>query len=197
MPIPTKKCCTCHRDLPITQFNVRRAAKDGLQSRCRECSAQWYEVNKESHQRNVAARNAAVRAEYNKRIIAYLRDHPCVDCGESDLRVLDFDHRDPTLKEDVIGRLLQRRFRWELIAAEIAKCDVRCANCHRKRTAEMFGWGRHVAQMDVREVECAAVLARLQRLVKPSVLEPSPPPVTPRAEIAPGVWQLTTPARVA
>ena len=39
---PTKRCCTCHEPRPLTDFNVRRAAADGLQSRCRSCSREWY-----------------------------------------------------------------------------------------------------------------------------------------------------------
>jgi hypothetical protein len=64
-----------------------------------------------------------------------LATHPCVDCGESDPVVLEFDHRDPAAKSFSIGDALGKTWQWEKIAAEIAKCDVRCANCHRRRTA--------------------------------------------------------------
>ena len=72
------------------------------------------------------------------RLVTYLSEHPCVDCGEQDLLVLDFDHRDPATKRLAIGSLL-RYARWSPLEAEIAKCDVRCANCHRRRTARQFG----------------------------------------------------------
>jgi hypothetical protein len=61
----------------------------------------------------------------------HLLTHPCVDCGETDLDVLEFDHREPRKKKFLVGRaptpLLARR--------EIEKCDIRCANCHRRRHA--------------------------------------------------------------
>lgn len=36
----TKKCNKCGRELPVSEFNKRTRAKDGLQSQCRECHAQ-------------------------------------------------------------------------------------------------------------------------------------------------------------
>jgi hypothetical protein len=60
----------------------------------------------------------------------------CVDCGESDPVVLDFDHRDETLKEFQIsggGGTWRRGLAGTLL--EIEKCDLRCARCHRLRTA--------------------------------------------------------------
>jgi hypothetical protein len=67
----------------------------------------------------------------------YLKAHPCVDCGESDLAVLDFDHVNGKVME--ISRLVLyasvRR-----IVEEIERCEVRCANCHARRTAKQFGW---------------------------------------------------------
>jgi hypothetical protein len=63
----------------------------------------------------------------------YKATHPCVDCGETDPLVLDFDHvygekafNLSACKTLAVGRVIE----------EIAKCDVRCANCHRRRTAQ-------------------------------------------------------------
>jgi hypothetical protein len=66
----------------------------------------------------------------------YLLEHPCVDCGENDIRVLEFDHRDPSEKSGGISRMVGDRCGIERIAAEVEKCDVRCANCHRRRSKE-------------------------------------------------------------
>ncbi len=54
----------------------------------------------------------------------------CARCPEKDLACLDFHHRD---RSDKLGHLgVVRRFSKARILAEIAKCDVLCANCHRK-----------------------------------------------------------------
>lgn len=67
---------------------------------------------------------------------AHKLEHPCVGCGASDPRVLAFDHRDKTEKTFEISHGLDRGFPIARLAAEIAKCDVRCANCHAIRTRE-------------------------------------------------------------
>lgn len=66
----------------------------------------------------------------------YLLEHPCVDCGETDIRVLELDHRDPAEKTGEIGRMVNDRCSVERIAAEAEKCDVRCCNCHRRRSKD-------------------------------------------------------------
>ena len=71
----------------------------------------------------------------------YLIDHPCIDCGETDLRCLDFDHRDPTLKKCNVSKMVGGgSWSWNSCLEEIAKCDVRCANCHRKKTYANVDW---------------------------------------------------------
>lgn len=60
----------------------------------------------------------------------------CSDCGASDPRVLDFDHRPGTEKRGLV-QALARGASWEVVLAEIAKCDVRCANCHRLLTRRL------------------------------------------------------------
>jgi hypothetical protein len=69
-------------------------------------------------------------------LIDYFRSHPCVDCGELDPVVLEFDHLGE--KSFNIGQALPYR-RWQSILDEIEKCVVVCANCHRRRTAKRRG----------------------------------------------------------
>lgn len=79
--------------------------------------------------------------------LQYLSTHPCVDCGETDIRVLQFDHIDPDLKYDRVANLI---FRSSLatLQAEIDKCEVRCANCHAKRTAEHRNYYEYLVEED-------------------------------------------------
>lgn len=63
------------------------------------------------------------------------RARGCVDCGEKDLRVLDFDHV-RGVKIDHIGRMVSGYCSVSTLYAEIDKCEVRCANCHRRITSE-------------------------------------------------------------
>jgi hypothetical protein len=56
----------------------------------------------------------------------------CKNCGETHPGCLEFHHLDPTTKETSIAEMIQRGFSRQKILAEIAKCDVLCANCHRK-----------------------------------------------------------------
>lgn len=53
-------------------------------------------------------------------------------CGESDVRCLDFHHRNPKVKSFCIAIGVKRGFSLERIKKEIKKCDVICSNCHRK-----------------------------------------------------------------
>jgi hypothetical protein len=82
----------------------------------------------------------AVYYEQRDRVLEYLATHPCVDCGESDIVCLEFDHVRGTKRGDIAHMLGDHS--WQVIAAELQKCDVRCANCHRRKTAEQRGWYR-------------------------------------------------------
>ncbi len=67
------------------------------------------------------------------RSIDYLRASACIDCGETDIRVLQFDHVDPMNKTGNIADLA-KVVTWDVLVIEIAKCVVRCGNCHRRKT---------------------------------------------------------------
>lgn len=67
-------------------------------------------------------------------VINFKALHPCVDCGEADPIVLDFDHRDRKTKRMGVADMVAQCMSIATIMSEIAKCDVRCANCHRRKT---------------------------------------------------------------
>ena len=69
---------------------------------------------------------------YKKRLVEIKQASGCVDCGENNHIVLDFDHlRD---KKYNISQMVHEGFSWVAIMKEVAKCEVVCANCHRIRT---------------------------------------------------------------
>jgi len=71
---------------------------------------------------------------------AYLSHHPCVDCGEKDPIVLEFDHVKGN-KKNAVSQLAGKAS-LATISKEIEKCVVRCANCHRRRHAKERGYYR-------------------------------------------------------
>lgn len=74
------------------------------------------------------------RFELKKKAVDYLGGK-CIDCGyDRYLEALEFDHIDPTLKEFSISGSHGRS--WDVIKAELDKCALRCANCHRERHAK-------------------------------------------------------------
>ena len=128
-----KRCCTCKQIKPLEEFNRMTRSKDGRQGSCRDCNKAYHYANWDRHMAQIRRRRKALTLRNQRRMVEYLRAHPCVDCGETDILVLEFDHlRDKTAN---VGTLLMRRSEWRRILEEIAKCEVVCANCHRRRTA--------------------------------------------------------------
>jgi len=78
------------------------------------------------------------RIERRQFVKEYLAAHPCV-CGESDPNVLDFHHVRGE-KKLALGRMITAGYGEATIKKEIEKCEVLCANCHRKETAKQQGW---------------------------------------------------------
>lgn len=85
-------------------------------------------------------RSKVSKPERQRRLLDYLKTHPCVDCGETDPVVLEFDHVRGDKVATVYTLALRHLRTWGVVEEEIAKCDVRCVKCHRKRTAKAQGW---------------------------------------------------------
>lgn len=134
-----KQCNRCSETKPLEEFQKCARNKDGHTGMCKVCKRAY----DSAHYKANPSRRTYIRENSDKRIAAvrdwlvdYLRANPCVDCGNDDIIVLEFDHREN--KIDNIS-LLMKRGNIETVKAEVAKCDVRCANCHRRKTAKDFG----------------------------------------------------------
>lgn len=138
-----KKCGTCQTSKPLTDFNRKTSRADGLQEVCRDCnrasSRTYYQQNRTHHISVIRRRTLAQKAASIAFITQYLNAHPCVDCGASDVRVLDFDHRPDCDKRDGVMQLVRNGFGLSIIEDEIRKCEVRCRNCHAIVTYERMG----------------------------------------------------------
>lgn len=72
-----------------------------------------------------------------KFIADYLKANPCVDCGEDDLLVLQFDHlRDKSFNISSIIGVKKKQVSLKILKEEIAKCQVLCGNCHLRKSAK-------------------------------------------------------------
>ena len=140
--LPLRLCSRCRVAKPLTDFPIKNATKGWYRSYCRPCCSAYgkehYRKNRAAYLGRTRTRNALDRPR-NRRLVAdHLATHPCVDCREADPVVLEFDHRDPSSKIEDVGRLIHTGTTPDL-AAEIDKCDVRCGNCHRRKTLIQFG----------------------------------------------------------
>lgn len=131
-----KRCARCGQDKPLSEFNKHSQRKDGVQVYCRECNRtygkDWLQRNPERLVRVYDLRDK-LRTAARSYIQNYLETHPCVDCAEVDWVVLEFDHvRGVKIKS--VSALVGGGAPLAAVKEEIAKCDVRCANCHRRVT---------------------------------------------------------------
>ena len=144
----TKKCTKCKEDKFLSDYNKNKTRKDGLNNICRICSnnqsKEYYHDNSKKHKETVKERNKKKILENRQLLRDYLNVHPCIVCGEPDPIVLEFDHRDDAVKKYVVSVMVGVGYSWKTIMKEIDKCDVRCANCHRRRTAEQQGWYKDI-----------------------------------------------------
>ena len=106
-----------------------------------EVRRDWYLRKGKSQQK----RNRRYQLRNAQHLWDYLLGHPCVDCGEADPVVLEFDHVRGE-KVSALSNMARSYYSIAALDAEIAKCEVRCANCHKRKTAREQGW--HAAIRD-------------------------------------------------
>jgi hypothetical protein len=107
----------------------------------REASRRHYAKHRDKVIAKAKQYSKAARSRIRAFINNYLKANPCVDCGETNIIVLEFDHiGEVGTKHFTISDAVRHGIGMTKLKTEIAKCEVRCANCHRKKTYERGGW---------------------------------------------------------
>jgi hypothetical protein len=112
-----------------------RRGEDGYQSWCKSCRKDYDHAY---HAATRPVRLAQKRARKTALVewVRELKKRPCADCGGRFHPVaMHFDHLPGQQKEFDVGWAI-RGYSRKRILAEIAKCDLVCANCHAVRTYE-------------------------------------------------------------
>ena len=142
-----KKCTRCKECFEKEVFPILNKLSGKMSSMCSDCKREYDREHYIKHkEKNIIAktRNAKNLRERNLRfLVDYLKSHPCVDCGEDDFIVLEFDHQ-----HSKIGNIsnMKNNCSLETLKNEIAKCEVVCANCHNRRSAKQFGYYKTIGE---------------------------------------------------
>lgn len=120
-------------------FTHRRVYTQGRRKYCTdECCDRAYQVRLKAKIAQIgwktfrAAQTAGKRAS---KVREFYKSGPCADCQNFyDPVCMDFDHRPGEIKRFEVSEAISRNFHITVLAAEIAKCDLVCSNCHRIRT---------------------------------------------------------------
>lgn len=129
-----KTCSACKISKASEEFHLH--ARKGLQDKCKECQKVYaqkhYRDHKQVYLERAIRSNAGKRADFKQKM-QELKSRPCMDCGGVfDPVAMDFDHKSDKHFSIATGPTRS----WERVLAEVAKCDLVCANCHRVRTRD-------------------------------------------------------------
>lgn len=138
-------CSKCKKEKEESEFHKRSSATNGLKSWCILCSKE-HESNKSPEAKKIRYKQVKVseknrRLELFEKLKTYTKEQGgCKTCGEQDYVVLEFDHRDRKDKKFTIAKAVGNVMVWDKLLVEIKKCDILCANCHRRKTAKEMNW---------------------------------------------------------
>lgn len=117
-----RRCSKCEEDKDTSDFY-----KSGAY--CKVCTKLYHRGTRKE------------RRDELRRALEDIKKVPCKDCGgRFPSCAMDFDHLEKGSKEHSIAQMVQYGYALETVLAEIAKCEIVCANCHRVRTHKRDGW---------------------------------------------------------
>lgn len=146
-----RRCGHCFMGKSDSFFSWKNEERGLMHSVCKECHTAYrrehYLANRSKYIAKAKKWNGGQKLVLRDLILKHLMAHPCVDCGEGDPIVLDFDHKADKWKS--VAEMLKNCYSISNIVAEIGKCEVRCANCHRRKTSKDFGYSKFLNTMGV------------------------------------------------
>lgn len=128
-------CRSCKEVLPLARFRRwEKAGQNYIAKRCDLCERGGAQISQAPAGEAIPTGHRGEAFWRKRNRIAEAKRQPCADCGRSfPVVCMDFDHRPGVVKCFTISESIDRKA--EDIEAEILKCDVVCACCHRIRTA--------------------------------------------------------------
>jgi hypothetical protein len=124
-----KYCPKCKKDKELDLFHNNKNRIDGKSRVCKECQYNYDKTHYNKCKKDIIKRTSDNRKEYKKKFIEHKQTLKCYKCKDSRYYVLDFHHKDPTLKESAISNYYMSP---KKLKEEIKKCIVLCSNCHRE-----------------------------------------------------------------
>lgn len=134
-----KKCEACEQEFESTHGRQRFCKQQACIRARKNARMRAYTATEVGGQKV----RAHSQQKYEKRRAEMddLKRAPCMDCGNSfPPECMDWDHRPDEEKLFEVGTRTMGN--WELLLAEMAKCDLICSNCHRIRTRKRKLGGR-------------------------------------------------------
>ena len=142
-----KKCTKCKLEQSEDNFRWRNKKKGWRQPWCKDCFSKYEHTiwkTDQKRRKDHKITDLKNKKRNNQFLWDYKKEHPCVDCGEKDPLVLEFDHKKLKTKKRNLADFRRFGCSIESLLKEINKCDIRCANCHRRRTAKQLGWYKEI-----------------------------------------------------
>ena len=128
-------CSKCGKEKQESEFHYKNKKRGKRRSICKLCWSiyhrQHYLDNKDRYRSKASARKKVVITENRKLLLEYFANHSCVLCGEADPIVLEFHHNQGEKDKNIAA--MMPYCSWGVILEEIEKCEVVCANCHRRK----------------------------------------------------------------
>lgn len=138
-----KTCTVCGKEKDETDFAWKSILRGKRSSECKMCHSIYRDNHYRLHQKEHYASVIQRRRELQDKVVVYKAERGCSRCPEHHPAALDFHHIDASGKISTIARITRLGWSWERILTEIIKCEILCANCHRKEhwnKAEVSQW---------------------------------------------------------
>lgn len=141
-----KQCSSCLKNKDFKNFSSKKDGKHGIKAVCKDCSnkkyREYYYSNNSKLRDQINTARRARTLKIKQFVFDLLKKYGCIDCGENNPVVLEFDHIKD--KHSDVSLLIRNGCSLSKITAEISKCQIRCANCHRIKTASDQNWYKNL-----------------------------------------------------
>lgn len=137
-----KICATCKIEMDISCFTSNKSKRDGLNHSCRLCHAKYRKNHYDSNKPYYMAKAKKFSLVARKIQKEMKKSAQCADCAvryPNEPWLMEFDHLPGFEKMGEVSRFANNG-KTKAMREEIAKCEIVCLICHKRRTASRANW---------------------------------------------------------